>query len=174
MNLILFLIHTILEEVESGLHSVHVFTNDDHFLKMSKRGCILSSSLSLSLELIDSVLHGIIIDSSVVVVVILEVLEDLLNKLVHLADKSFLSLGLVLLQVHAHLLDILLYHSSECLLIQSSLVSELQQATYHVTMLHILVVLNYIEDLLRLVLSIFLGDHLRLDRVPSQSLRSLQ
>ena len=51
-HLIALSVHTILEEVEGRLHSVHVFADDNHLLEVSQTGSVLSSSLSLSLHLV--------------------------------------------------------------------------------------------------------------------------
>ena len=63
-----------------------------------------------------------------VVVVVLEVLEDGLDVLVHLVDERLLSGRIGLLQKHADLLHVLLHHGREGLLVQGSVVGVLHQA----------------------------------------------
>ena len=51
-RLIALSVHTVLEEVEGRLHSIHVFADDNHLLEVSQTGGVLSRGLSLSLHLV--------------------------------------------------------------------------------------------------------------------------
>ncbi len=61
MNLISLSVHSILEEVEGRLHSIDIFADNNHFLKVAETGSILSSSLGLLLHLTDLIFLEIIL-----------------------------------------------------------------------------------------------------------------
>ena len=60
MNLISLSVHSILEEVEGRLHSIDIFADNNHFLKVAETGSILSS-IGLLLHLTDLIFLEIIL-----------------------------------------------------------------------------------------------------------------